>query len=80
MMHAAGTSSLCPQQRESVIVGVYFSQMSVTYFCRGFSCSPYYRGVRYSGVSPRRELTVNDFTVQAAHSHPNTHGDTSAPP
>ena len=37
---------------------VHFSQTSVIYFCRGFSCCPYYRGVRYSGVSVRRELTV----------------------
>ena len=28
------------------------------YFCRGLSCCPYYRGVRYSGVSARRELIV----------------------
>ena len=42
-------------------MGVYFSQMSVIYFCPEFICCPYYRGVRYSGVSARRELTV--FTV-----------------
>ena len=60
-------------------MGVYFSQMSVTYFCQGFSCCPYYPGVRYGGVSARRELTVNGFTVQAAHFRPNTHGETSAP-
>ena len=39
-------------------MGVYFSQMSVIYFCPEFICCPYYRGVRYSGVSARRELTV----------------------
>ena len=39
-------------------MGSYFSQMSVIYFCRGFSCCPYYRGVRNSEVSARRELTV----------------------
>ena len=33
-------------------------QMSVIYFCPEFICCPYYRGVRYSGVSARRELTV----------------------
>ena len=32
--------------------------MSVIYFCPEFICCPYYRGVRYSGVSARRELTV----------------------
>ena len=58
-----GTSRWCPHQRESVIAGVYFSQTSATCFCRGFSCCPYYRGVRYSGVSARRELTV-DALVQ----------------
>ena len=25
---------------------IYFSQMSVIHFCRGFSCCLYYRGVR----------------------------------
>ena len=28
------------------------------YFCLGFSCCPYYWGVRYSGVSARRELSL----------------------
>ena len=41
-----------------VIAGVYFSQTRFIYFCPGFSFCPYYRGVRYSGVSARRELTV----------------------
>ena len=54
-----GTSSQCPHQRVSVIAGVDFSQTSVICFCWGFSCCPYYRGVRYSGVSARRELTVH---------------------
>ena len=40
-------------------MGVYFSQMSVIYFCPEFICCPYYRGVRYSRVSARRELTVS---------------------
>ena len=53
-----GTSSKCPYQRESVIAGVYFSQTSLICFCLGFSCCPFYRSVRYSGVSARRELTV----------------------
>ena len=53
-----GTSSWCPHYRESVIAGYYFSQTSVIYFCPGFSCGPYYRGVRSSGVSATRELTV----------------------
>ena len=35
-----------------------FSQMSVICFGQGFSCCLYYRGVCYSGVSTRRELTV----------------------
>ena len=39
-------------------MGVYFSQTSLIYFWRGFSCCPYYRGVRYSWVSAGRELTV----------------------
>ena len=30
---------------------------NMIYFFLGFSCCPYYRGVRYSGVSARRELT-----------------------
>ena len=32
--------------------------MSEICFRRGFSYCPYYRGVRYSEVSARRELTV----------------------
>ena len=40
------------------IAGIYFSRTSVPYFCRGFSCCPYYRGVRNSEMSARRELTV----------------------
>ena len=42
----------------------------------GFSCCPYYRGVRYSGVSARRELTVlrlerqqKDFLKSTSNSH-----------
>ena len=50
--------------RESVIAGVYFSQTSVIYFCPEFICCPYYQGVRYSGVSARRELTVNCVTCK----------------
>ena len=56
-----GTSSQCPHQRESVIAGVYFNQTSVICFFLGFSCCPFYRGVRYSEVSARRELTVFAF-------------------
>ena len=41
-----------------MIAGVFFSQTSVICFCRGFICCPFYQGVRYSGVSARRELTV----------------------
>ena len=38
---------------------IYISQCLLSnYFCSGFSCCPYYRGVRYSEVSARRELTV----------------------
>ena len=56
-----GTSSQCPHQRESVIAGVYFSQTSVIWFFLGFNCCPFYRGVRYSEVPARRELTVRQF-------------------
>ena len=45
----------------SVTAGVNFSQTSVIYFCPGFRRCPNYRGVRYSGVSVRRELTVTVF-------------------
>ena len=31
-------------------MGVYFSQMSVIYFCPEFICCPYYRGVRKARV------------------------------
>ena len=50
-----------PQDCElvSIIVGYYFSQMFVIYFCWGFSCCLYYWGVHNSGVSARRELTVD---------------------
>ena len=72
----AGTSSWCPHQRESVIVGVYFSQTTIIYFCPGFRCCPYYWGVCYSGVSARRELTVlrlkrqeKDFLRSTSNSH-----------
>ena len=54
----AETLSQCPHQRESVIVGIYFSQTFVLWFFLGFSCCPFYRGVRYSEVSAKRELTV----------------------
>ena len=38
---------------------IYISQRLLSiYFCLGFSCCPYYGGVRYSEVSARRELTV----------------------
>ena len=46
---------------------IYFSQTSVIYFCRGFSCCPgYYRGVRDSEVSTRRVLTVPVPTASSA--------------
>ena len=38
--------------------------MSLIYFCPEFICCPYYRGVRYSGVSARRELTVPPLNLQ----------------
>ena len=38
--------------------GSLFQPNICTFFCLGFSCCPYYRGVRYSEVSARRELTV----------------------
>ena len=51
---------MTPPDRElvSVIAGIYFSQTPVIYFCLGFSCCPYYRGVRNSDASARGELTV----------------------
>ena len=39
--------------------------MSVIYFCPEFICCPYYRGVRYSGVSARRELTVINSVIHS---------------
>ena len=35
-----------------------FQSNVCNFFCPEFICCPYYRGVRYSGVSARRELTV----------------------
>ena len=47
----------------SVIAGVNVIQTSAIYFHQGFSCCPYYRGVRYSGVqSVRRELSVQKLS------------------
>ena len=43
-------SLLCPHYRESIIAGVYFRQTSVIYFYLGFSCYPFYRGVRKARV------------------------------
>ena len=40
------------------MAGVYFSETTINYFWLGFGCNPYYRGVRYSWVFGRRELTV----------------------
>ena len=42
----------------SILVGVYFSQIADLSYL-GFSCCLYYRGVCYSGVSARQELTVH---------------------
>ena len=39
-------SLLFPHYRESIIAGVSFRQTSVVYFWLGFSCCPYYWGVR----------------------------------
>ena len=56
--HPVGTSSQFPYWWESIIVGVYFSQMSIIiYFCLGFRCCPFYWGVHYSGMFTRQELT-----------------------
>ena len=41
--------------------GNLFQSIVCNLFCRGFSCFPYYRGVRNSKVSVRRELTVCSF-------------------
>ena len=46
-------------------VGIYFSQTSVLYFCRGFSCCPYYRGVLNSEESARRELIAFNKQIRA---------------
>ena len=43
---------------ESIKAQVYFSEMSVIYFCLGFSCGPYYQGVPYSKMYTRQEFTV----------------------
>ena len=47
------------------MVGIYFSQTSVSYFfCRGIGCSGwYYHGVNYSEVSTRRDLTVQGINI-----------------
>ena len=42
-------------------MGVYFRQTFVICFCQGFSYCPFYWGVRHSGVSARREVTVVIF-------------------
>ena len=48
-------------------MGIHFSQTSVIYFCRGFSCCPYYRGVRNSEVSARRELAELEVRIGLWH-------------
>ena len=58
------TSSWFSHMQESEIAGVYFSQTTEIYFCLGFSCCGYYRGVRYSKVSARRELTIRGLERQ----------------
>ena len=50
--------SWCPHLGQCATVRVYYSQISAIYFCLGFSCCPYYRGVCYNKVSTRQELTV----------------------
>ena len=45
------------------------SQMSVICFSQGFNCCLYYQGVRYSGVSARRELTVIGWQVFKSHNY-----------
>ena len=44
--------------------------MSVIYFCPEFIFCPYYRGVRYSGVSARRELTVINSVINSGKPFP----------
>ena len=63
-----------PRDRELVSLiarvcnsGNLFQSKSVIYFCRGFSCCPYYRGVRRSDVSARRELTVFPYILNYTH-------------
>ena len=53
-------SLLCPHYRESIIAGVSFKQTSVVYFCLGFSCSPYYRGVCKTRVDRNAALVIDD--------------------
>ena len=40
-------------------MGVYFSQTSLIYFCLGFSCGPYYQGVRYHRIPTILVLYTN---------------------
>ena len=53
-------SLLRPHYRESIIVGVSFKQTSVVYFCLGFSCWPYYRGVCKTRVDRDVALVIDD--------------------
>ena len=50
----------CPHLRESVIMGVYFSQSCVIYFCVGYSCCPLYLSgcLLWQGFHWEREMTV----------------------
>ena len=58
--HTYIASLLCPHYRESIIAGVSFKQTSLVYFCLGFSCSPYYRGVCKTRVDRDAALVIDD--------------------
>ena len=53
-------SLLRPHYRGSILAGVSFKQTSVVYFCLGFSCSPYYRGVCKTRVDRDAALVIDD--------------------
>ena len=62
-----------------MIEGIFFSQTSEIYFCRGFSYCPYYRGVRNREVSARRELTVLPLNQKTVKSHLNVNPHLESP-
>ena len=59
--------SLIVRVHNTCIGNIFQSNVNVIYFCRGFSCCPYYRGVCNSEVSARQELTVITDRLQRFH-------------